>query len=85
MALRIAIEGNISAGKSTLLSILSKELDFLVVPEPVDKWQSIDNDNEDDAALGLQSESQESGMNLLVCCLLQLFPIKIQSFFEAKT
>eukprot|EP01138_Halocafeteria_seosinensis_P015335 gb/GECG01015651.1/.p1 GENE.gb/GECG01015651.1/~~gb/GECG01015651.1/.p1 ORF type:complete len:508 (+),score=57.72 gb/GECG01015651.1/:1-1524(+) len=68
MALRIAIEGNISAGKSTLLSLLSKELDFLVVPEPLDKWQSIDNSVEEEGEeTGIQSESQESGMNLLVC------------------
>eukprot|EP01138_Halocafeteria_seosinensis_P016510 gb/GECG01016841.1/.p1 GENE.gb/GECG01016841.1/~~gb/GECG01016841.1/.p1 ORF type:complete len:463 (+),score=60.27 gb/GECG01016841.1/:1-1389(+) len=66
MALRIAIEGNISAGKSTLLSLLSKELDFLVVPEPLDKWQSIDNSVEEEGEeTGIQSESQESGMNLL--------------------
>lgn len=68
MALRIAIEGNISAGKSTLLSLLSKQLDFLVVPEPLDKWQSIDNSVEEEGEeTGIQSESQESGMNLLVC------------------
>ena len=36
---RIAIEGNIGAGKSTLLSLLARSVDFLVVPEPLNKWQ----------------------------------------------
>lgn len=37
---RLAIEGNIGAGKSTLLSLLAQSVDFLVVPEPLSKWQA---------------------------------------------
>ncbi|KJE95482.1 dihydroxyacetone kinase 2 [Capsaspora owczarzaki ATCC 30864] len=40
--LRIALEGNISAGKSTFLDILSQELDIVIVPEPVSRWQQVD-------------------------------------------
>lgn len=42
----LALEGNISAGKSTFLSILNEEMVELqdiveIVPEPVDKWQTV--------------------------------------------
>lgn len=57
--LRLAIEGNIAAGKSTFLQILAKELNFLVVPEPLSKWQSVNADTES------FSFSQKSGGNLL--------------------
>jgi deoxyadenosine/deoxycytidine kinase len=37
--MRIAIEGNIGAGKSTFLQKLKKEVnDVVVIPEPVDEW-----------------------------------------------
>lgn len=39
--IRICIEGNIAAGKSTFLNVLGKELDFVVVPEPVERWQNV--------------------------------------------
>lgn len=58
-AVKIAIEGNIAAGKSTFLSILGKSVDFVVVPEPVSKWQNIVS--EEDAVTG----SQVAGGNLL--------------------
>jgi hypothetical protein len=38
---RIALEGNIAAGKSTLLRLLEDEVGYLVVPEPISKWQSV--------------------------------------------
>lgn len=56
---RVSIEGNIAAGKSTFLDILKKEMDFVVVPEPVSKWQHIVS--EEEAMTG----SQISGGNLL--------------------
>ncbi len=49
--LKVSIEGNIAAGKSTFLDILSSEVNILAVPEPVSKWQSI--------------KSTDSGQNLL--------------------
>lgn len=57
--LKIAIEGNIAAGKSTFCNILSKEMDFIIVPEPVSRWQNV-NTEEDDMTL-----SQQEGGNLL--------------------
>lgn len=78
---KIAVEGNIAAGKSQIekifelflhdqlifvlgkssfLRILSNELNFVVVPEPVTKWQRVID--EDDQALTC---SQENGGNLL--------------------
>ncbi|MEW5310946.1 MAG: hypothetical protein WDW38_002697 [Sanguina aurantia] len=43
----LSLEGNISAGKSTLLNIIKQNTsdigdDLTVVPEPVEKWQSLD-------------------------------------------
>jgi len=39
--LRIALEGNIAAGKSTLLRLLEDQLDYIAVPEPLSKWQEV--------------------------------------------
>ena len=39
--LRIALEGNIAAGKSTLLGLLEDQLDYIAVPEPLSKWQEV--------------------------------------------
>eukprot|EP01083_Nonionella_stella_P006369 18487_1 len=58
-SLKIAIEGNIAAGKSTFLNILKGEIDFVVVPEPVSKWQKIDTKSTE------PSQSQDNGGNLL--------------------
>ena len=52
--LRIAMEGNIAAGKSTLLRLLEDELDYIAVPEPLSKWQEVGADG-----------SKPSGGNLL--------------------
>ena len=60
---RIAIEGNIAAGKSTFLNILAREIDFHVVPEPVSRWTNMTADSADDAAG--PSSSQKNGGNLL--------------------
>lgn len=49
--LKVSIEGNIAAGKSTFLDILASEVNILAVPEPVSKWQSV--------------HSTSSGKNLL--------------------
>ena len=46
--IRISIEGNIAAGKSTFLKILSQQdMDFIVVPEPVQKWQALPADDDE--------------------------------------
>lgn len=63
MAVRIAIEGNIAAGKSTFLQILAEAgLGFVCVPEPVNKWQSLPADDDGPQPL---SASQEAGCNIL--------------------
>ncbi|KAA0163747.1 hypothetical protein FNF27_07882 [Cafeteria roenbergensis] len=63
MPVRIAIEGNIAAGKSTFLRILAEAgLGFFVVPEPLSKWQGIPAD--DDVEMPV-SASQDAGMNIL--------------------
>jgi len=49
--LKVSIEGNIAAGKSTFLEILAEEMNILAVLEPVSKWQEI--------------KSSSSGLNLL--------------------
>ena len=38
---RIALEGNIAAGKSTLLRLLEDEVGYVVVPEPISRWQCV--------------------------------------------
>ncbi len=39
------VEGNIGAGKSTFLSIIHEQFDIQIVPEPVDEWQMVGEDN----------------------------------------
>ncbi|KAF1741763.1 hypothetical protein MXB_329, partial [Myxobolus squamalis] len=42
----IAVEGNISAGKSTLLQYIPKIFpDVQTIPEPVDLWSNVGNHN----------------------------------------
>lgn len=38
---KISLEGNIAAGKSTFLKILSEQVELLCVPEPVHIWQNV--------------------------------------------
>lgn len=40
-AVRIALEGNIASGKSTLLELIRSEFDVFTVQEPVGKWQQL--------------------------------------------
>ena len=42
--LRVALEGNIAAGKSTFLEILRSEIDVICVPEPVSRWQNVNSE-----------------------------------------
>lgn len=42
----ISVEGNIAAGKSSFLKILEKELNYVIAPEPVSKWQKIVDEEE---------------------------------------
>jgi deoxyadenosine/deoxycytidine kinase len=37
----IVLEGNIGAGKSTMLTLLKKAFDINPIPEPTDKWQKV--------------------------------------------
>jgi len=61
--LKFAVEGNIAAGKSSFLRILQSEFDYVVVPEPISKWQRVtDTDNEEEDSI---PNSQENGGNLL--------------------
>ncbi|MCL5436791.1 MAG: deoxynucleoside kinase [Candidatus Dependentiae bacterium] len=40
-----AVEGNIGAGKTTFLRVMSEALDMQVVPEPHEAWQNINGEN----------------------------------------
>ena len=77
---KIAIEGNIAAGKSTFLNILARELDFFVVPEPVSRWTNMKSEEDDPNAV---STSQQTGGNLLdmfyVRCRVTLVPLRLRS------
>lgn len=59
---KIGIEGNIAAGKSTFLRVLAKELSFYVVQEPVNKWQNVgqDEDKENQPPTAGASEARSS-------------------------
>uniref|UniRef100_A0A8C6Y4K1 deoxyguanosine kinase n=1 Tax=Naja naja TaxID=35670 RepID=A0A8C6Y4K1_NAJNA len=60
---KIAIEGNIAAGKSTFVNILKKARDeWEVVTEPVAKWCNVQDSHDDSEEL---TASQKSGGNLL--------------------
>ncbi|XP_070773466.1 deoxycytidine kinase 2-like isoform X2 [Enoplosus armatus] len=60
---KISIEGNIAAGKSTLVRLLKGAADdWEVIPEPIGKWCNVQNDSPDIYQL---SSSQKSGGNLL--------------------
>ncbi len=37
----VLVEGNVGSGKSTLLKVFEGRSDVKVVPEPVDRWQSV--------------------------------------------
>lgn len=39
----LVLEGNIGAGKSTMLDLIKRHLDVSVIPEPTDKWQKVNN------------------------------------------
>ena len=43
----ISIDGNIGAGKSTILNIIKSQYkQVIIVPEPIDIWlKTVDNDN----------------------------------------
>lgn len=43
--INVFIEGNIGAGKSTMIKYLSKFQNFETVPEPVSKWQNLNGHN----------------------------------------
>ena len=45
MAITISIEGNIGVGKSSFIDILKNNFDCEVVPEPVQMWLNIKDDN----------------------------------------
>lgn len=39
--IRVCLEGNIAAGKSTLLDIMNENFSVYCVPEPVSRWQNV--------------------------------------------
>lgn len=43
--LRVAVEGNISSGKSTFLSFCQRQPDLDVAMEPIDEWTNLDGSN----------------------------------------
>ncbi|XP_033862346.3 deoxycytidine kinase 1-like [Acipenser ruthenus] len=60
---KIAIEGNIAAGKSTFVRLLEKlNEEWEVVPEPIAKWCNVQSDHDEFEEL---TTSQKSGGNLL--------------------
>jgi deoxyadenosine/deoxycytidine kinase len=58
-AVRIAVEGNIASGKSTLLELIRTEFAVFTVQEPVGKWQQVDG------ADGADGVERASAGNLL--------------------
>ena len=46
--LRVALEGNIAAGKSTFLTMLERDgtVGFELIPEPISEWQAVGQDEE---------------------------------------
>ncbi|XP_033834731.1 deoxycytidine kinase 2-like [Periophthalmus magnuspinnatus] len=62
--LKVSIEGNIAAGKSTFVRLLEQTSDeWEVIPEPIAKWCNVQTDKED--IYEELSSSQKSGGNLL--------------------
>ncbi|XP_041049980.1 deoxycytidine kinase-like [Carcharodon carcharias] len=60
---KVSIEGNIAAGKSTLVQILGQASDdWDVVAEPIARWCNVQTEKEDSEEL---TASQKSGGNLL--------------------
>ncbi|OXB76201.1 UNVERIFIED_CONTAM: hypothetical protein H355_016779 [Colinus virginianus] len=60
---KVSIEGNIAAGKSTLVKLLEQHSDeWEVIPEPIAKWCNVQSCEEQCEEL---STSQKSGGNLL--------------------
>ncbi|CAL8281826.1 deoxycytidine kinase isoform X1 [Gadus morhua] len=61
--MRISIEGNIAAGKSSFVRLLEKEnSDWAVVPEPIARWCNVQTKQSDSEEL---TQSQKSGGNVL--------------------
>ena len=44
-SIKIAIEGNIASGKSSLLDYLSTQKDYQIFYEPLEEWQNVDGSN----------------------------------------
>ncbi|XP_041864291.1 deoxycytidine kinase 2-like isoform X1 [Melanotaenia boesemani] len=62
--MKISIEGNIAAGKSTFVRLLqTASEDWEVIPEPIGKWCNVQNESGD--IYQDLSSSQKSGGNLL--------------------
>ncbi|XP_064006466.1 deoxycytidine kinase [Pogoniulus pusillus] len=61
---KIAVEGNIAAGKSTFVSLLKQaDEEWEVVPEPLARWCNVQQNSEEDHEE--LTESQKSGGNVL--------------------
>ena len=41
----LVLEGNIGAGKSTMLELIKRNLPVSIIPEPTDKWQNVNNND----------------------------------------
>lgn len=55
---RVALEGLIGVGKSTVLSILQKDYGYDVAPEPVDQWTLLEQFYEDRPRYAMAFETQ---------------------------
>ncbi|OWK55900.1 Deoxycytidine kinase [Lonchura striata] len=63
---KVAVEGNIAAGKSTFVNILKQASEeWEVVPEPVARWCNVQQSSGDDCEAQELSTSQRSGGNVL--------------------
>ncbi|NXD85367.1 DCK kinase, partial [Halcyon senegalensis] len=61
---KVAVEGNIAAGKSTFMKILKRASEeWEVVPEPLARWCNVQHSSEEDGEE--LTESQKSGGNVL--------------------
>ena len=84
----VSIDGNISSGKSTVISVIEQSLEsypsLVLVPEPVDLWAEIKDDNGKDILSAYYDNPTEMAFTFQIMALFTRFMSLIQAFKEAK-